>query len=52
MATNREGSIYEGAFGSRILDQDAAMSLDTVDWIASMTKAVTSAATTANSRSR
>jgi methyl acetate hydrolase len=41
MATNREGALYEGAFGKRILGQDAAMTSDTVVWIASMTKALT-----------
>lgn len=35
--------IYEGAFGKRELGKDAAMSGDSVFWIASMTKAVTSA---------
>ena len=43
-ATDRSGSIYEGAFGQRVLGQPAAMSLDTVVWIASMTKAITGAA--------
>ena len=43
MVTNREGTLYEGAFGRRVLDQDAAMTPDTVGWIASMTKAVTGA---------
>lgn len=38
------GVLYEGAFGSRSLDTDAAMTPDTVCWIASMTKAVTAAA--------
>jgi len=41
MATNRDGTLYEGAFGKRILGQDAAMTTDTVAWIASMTKALT-----------
>jgi len=41
MATNRDGTLYEGAFGKRILGQDAAMTADTVVWIASMTKALT-----------
>jgi methyl acetate hydrolase len=36
--------IYEGAFGKRDLGKDDAMTLDSVFWIASMTKAVTSAA--------
>ncbi len=44
MATDRDGTIYQGAFGKRVLGQPAAMSLDTVAWIASMTKAVTGAA--------
>lgn len=42
MATHRDGTIYEGAFGVRTLGQDAPMTLDTVGWIASMTKALTS----------
>jgi methyl acetate hydrolase len=44
MATDRDGTIYQGAFGKRVLGQPAAMSLDTVVWIASMTKAITGAA--------
>ena len=44
MATDRNGSLYEGAFGKRVLGQPATMSLDTVAWIASMTKAITAAA--------
>ena len=44
MATDRDGIIYQGAFGKRVLGQPAAMSLDTVAWIASMTKAITGAA--------
>ena len=43
MATNRDRALYEGAFGKRILGQDAAMTTDTVVWIASMTKALTGA---------
>ena len=43
MATNRDRTLYEGAFGKRILGQDAAMTTDTVVWIASMTKALTGA---------
>jgi CubicO group peptidase (beta-lactamase class C family) len=35
---------YEGAFGTRELGRDAPMTLDTVVWIASMTKAVTATA--------
>ena len=44
MATSPGGTIYEGAFGKRSLGQDTAMSLDTVVWIASMTKALTGTA--------
>ncbi len=44
MATDRSGSIYEGAFGKRVLGQPAAISLDAVAWIASMTKAITGTA--------
>jgi methyl acetate hydrolase len=44
MATDRRGPIYEGAFGKRVLGEPAAMGLDTVVWIASMTKAITGAA--------
>jgi CubicO group peptidase (beta-lactamase class C family) len=44
MATNREGTIYEGGFGERVLGKGAAMTPDTVVWIASMTKALTSVA--------
>ena len=42
MATDRNGVIYEGAFGKRVLGQPAAMTADTVVWIASMSKALTS----------
>lgn len=41
---NREGIIYEGSFGERSLGSGVAMTLDTVGWIASMTKAITSVA--------
>jgi methyl acetate hydrolase len=41
-ATSRE-VIYQGAFGKRDLSKDDAMTLDSVFWIASMTKAVTAA---------
>jgi CubicO group peptidase (beta-lactamase class C family) len=41
---NREGIIYEGAFGERSLGSGVAMTPDTVGWIASMTKAITSVA--------
>jgi methyl acetate hydrolase len=44
MAGGREGPIYQGAFGRRALPDGAAMTPDTVFWIASMTKAVTSTA--------
>jgi methyl acetate hydrolase len=44
MATTREGSVYGGAFGKRALPDGGAMTTDTVFWIASMTKAVTSTA--------
>ena len=36
-ATDRD-VVYEGAFGKRDIGQDAAMTLDRVVWIASMTK--------------
>jgi CubicO group peptidase (beta-lactamase class C family) len=36
--------VYEGAFGTRQIGQGAPMTLDTVCWIASMTKAITAAA--------
>ena len=41
-ATGKE-IIYQGAFGKRDLSKDAAMTSDSVFWIASMTKAVTTA---------
>jgi methyl acetate hydrolase len=44
MAATDEGIMYEGAFGTRELGTDAAMTPDTVVWIASMTKAITAAA--------
>ena len=44
MATNRTDTLYQGAFGQRVLGQEAPMTLDTVVWIASMTKALTAAA--------
>jgi len=43
MATNRERTLYEGAFGERVLGQSAPMTADTVCWLASMTKALTGA---------
>src|SRR5881409_1339537 len=44
MAATDKGVLYQGAFGRRELGKDAAMTLDTVVWIASMTKAITAAA--------
>jgi len=44
MATKRDAAIYEGAFGRRGLPDGAAMTADTVFWIASMIKAITSTA--------
>src|ERR1700738_4600391 len=42
-ATGNE-AIYQGAFGKRDVSKDDAMTPDSVFWIASMTKAITSAA--------
>ncbi|RBP15752.1 methyl acetate hydrolase [Roseiarcus fermentans] len=44
MATDRERTIYEGAFGKRRLDRDADMTTDTVFAIFSTTKAITGTA--------
>jgi len=44
MAATDKGVIYEGAFGKRELGKDASMTLDSVVWIASMTKAFTATA--------
>jgi CubicO group peptidase (beta-lactamase class C family) len=44
LAADETGVIYEGAFGTRQLGADVPMTLDTVFWIASMTKAITSVA--------
>ena len=44
LATDRNGTRYEGAFGERVQGGGAAMTLDTVVWIASMTKALTATA--------
>ena len=44
VAATDKGTLYEGAFGKRELGKDAAMTVDTVVWIASMTKAITGAA--------
>jgi CubicO group peptidase (beta-lactamase class C family) len=44
MAATQDGKIYEGAFGTRALPSGPAMTTDSVFWIASMTKAITTAA--------
>jgi CubicO group peptidase (beta-lactamase class C family) len=44
MVTDREHTLYAGAFGKRALGQEAPMTADSVVWIASMTKALTGAA--------
>ena len=44
MATDGGHTLYEGAFGVRKLGEDAPMTLDSIFWIASLTKAVTSVA--------
>jgi methyl acetate hydrolase len=44
IAANSDEVIYQGAFGKRDLSKDDAMTLDSVFWIASMTKAITAAA--------
>ena len=44
VATGRDGTIYEGGFGERVLGSGVAMTTDTVGWIASMTKALTGTA--------
>jgi methyl acetate hydrolase len=44
MATDRRGTIYEGAAGNRILGQDADMTTDSVFAIFSTTKAITGTA--------
>ena len=44
MAATGNEVIYQGAFGKRDLSKDDPMTLDSVFWIASMTKAVTTAA--------
>ena len=44
LAADDKGVLYEGAFGKRNLVTGAAMTPDTMFWIASMTKAVTSIA--------
>jgi methyl acetate hydrolase len=44
MAADAKGTVYQGAFGRRGLATDAPMTLDTVFWIHSMTKAITATA--------
>src|SRR3989454_12330432 len=44
VAATDSGPLYEGAFGKRELGKDAPMTIDTVVWIASMTKAITGTA--------
>ncbi|MEZ5597190.1 MAG: serine hydrolase domain-containing protein [Pseudomonadales bacterium] len=44
MAANADGILYAGAFGRQGMAAEAAMSEDSVFWIASMTKAITSVA--------
>jgi CubicO group peptidase (beta-lactamase class C family) len=44
LALNREGVLYQGAFGERIVGAGQVMTLDSVVWIASMTKAITATA--------
>jgi methyl acetate hydrolase len=41
LAADERGVLYEGAFGKRAIGQSAPMTLDSVFWIASMTKPVT-----------
>ncbi|MDA1101850.1 MAG: serine hydrolase [Proteobacteria bacterium] len=42
--TSRDGMLYEAGFGERCLGEGTAMTVDTVGWIASMTKAITGTA--------
>jgi CubicO group peptidase (beta-lactamase class C family) len=44
LVTDRDKTMYEGAFGVRALGSEAPMTLDTVGWIASCTKAITGTA--------
>src|SRR5271170_5858861 len=44
MAATRDGVVYQSAFSRRALPSGAAMTVDSVFWIASMTKAITSTA--------
>src|ERR1700736_4510092 len=43
IAANSQEVIYQGAYGKRDLSKDDAMTSDSVFWIASMTKAITTA---------
>ena len=43
MACSRDAMLYEGAFGTRRLGVNKPMAIDSVVWIASMTKPITSA---------
>jgi methyl acetate hydrolase len=43
-ATDAKGTTYEAGFGKRVLGEPADMTPDSVVWIASMTKAITGAA--------
>ena len=44
VAATDKATVYEGAFGKRELGKDAPMTVDSVVWIASMTKAITGTA--------
>jgi methyl acetate hydrolase len=44
LAADRNGILYQGAFGKRGLTDGVPMTMDTVFWIASMTKAITGVA--------
>jgi len=44
LATSDKETVYQGAFGKRDLGKPEPMSLDSVFWIASMTKAITATA--------
>jgi methyl acetate hydrolase len=44
LATDRDGTLYEGAFGERVLGSGEAMHADSVVWLASMTKPLTTTA--------
>lgn len=44
MVTDREQTLYAGAFGQRVLGAEAAVTVDSVGLLASMTKAITATA--------